>query len=171
MNASLDSCLLPTPAGPFCMLADRDGVLRAAGFADAPDALLAMLGPGTAARARADLGAASRAVRAYLDGELRAVDDLPTHQDGAPFAAAARRAMRAIPPGQTRSYRELAAEAGRPAAVRAAGSACARNRIALVVPCHRVLRGDGSLGGFLWGLAVKRWLLEHERAHAVAGER
>jgi methylated-DNA-[protein]-cysteine S-methyltransferase len=60
------------------------------------------------------------------------------------------------------SYTELAAKAGRPEAVRAAASACARNAAALFVPCHRVLRSDGSLGGFRWGTTVKRWLLEHE---------
>ena len=60
------------------------------------------------------------------------------------------------------TYTEFAALAGRPAAVRAAAQACARNAAALFVPCHRVLRTDGSLGGFRWGLPVKRWLLDHE---------
>jgi methylated-DNA-[protein]-cysteine S-methyltransferase len=60
------------------------------------------------------------------------------------------------------TYTELAARAGRPAAVRAAAQACARNAAALFVPCHRVLRNDGTLGGFRWGLPVKRWLLNHE---------
>ena len=62
------------------------------------------------------------------------------------------------------SYTEYAAKSGRPAAVRAAASACARNAAAMFVPCHRVLRNDGSLGGFRWGLPVKRWLLDHETA-------
>jgi methylated-DNA-[protein]-cysteine S-methyltransferase len=60
------------------------------------------------------------------------------------------------------TYTEFAARAGRPAAVRAAAQACARNAAALFVPCHRVLRLDGSLGGFRWGLPVKRWLIDHE---------
>ncbi len=70
--------------------------------------------------------------------------------------------MRSIPPGQTWSYARLAAEAGRPTAVRAAGSACARNLVAPFVPCHRVVRSDGSLGGYAYGLDIKRALLAHE---------
>jgi methylated-DNA-[protein]-cysteine S-methyltransferase len=61
------------------------------------------------------------------------------------------------------TYTGLAARAGRPAAVRAAAQACARNPAALFVPCHRVIRSDGTMGGFRWGVPVKRWLLEHER--------
>jgi methylated-DNA-[protein]-cysteine S-methyltransferase len=67
-----------------------------------------------------------------------------------------------VKPGQPVSYTAFAALAGRPAATRAAAQACARNAVALFVPCHRVLRSDGSLGGFRWGLHVKRWLLAHE---------
>lgn len=83
-------------------------------------------------------------------------------------------ALRAIPRGETRTYQQLAAEIGAPRAVRAVGSACAANRIAVLVPCHRVLRGDGELGGFRWGIDVKRQLLEDERpaveaAAAAAG--
>jgi len=74
--------------------------------------------------------------------------------------------MREIPAGQTWSYRDVAAKAGKPDAVRAAGTACGRNRVAPFVPCHRVVRSDGSLGGYGFGLDVKRWLLGHE-----AGER
>jgi methylated-DNA-[protein]-cysteine S-methyltransferase len=76
--------------------------------------------------------------------------------------------MRQIPPGETWSYAELAAKAGRPQAVRAAGQACARNLVAPFVPCHRVVRSGGSLGGYYYGLAVKRWLLDHERGDAAA---
>ena len=71
--------------------------------------------------------------------------------------------LRDVQPGEPVTYTEFAALAGRPAAVRAAAQACARNAAALFVPCHRVLRTDGSLGGFRWGLDVKRWLLGHER--------
>ena len=65
-------------------------------------------------------------------------------------------------PGTTVSYAELAARAGGPRAVRAAGSACARNAICLFVPCHRIVRSDGGLGGYYYGLATKQRLLEHE---------
>jgi AraC family transcriptional regulator of adaptative response/methylated-DNA-[protein]-cysteine methyltransferase len=71
--------------------------------------------------------------------------------------------LRRIPYGETRSYSEVAAEIGSPAAVRAVASACARNRLALVIPCHRVIREDGHLGGYRWGVERKRSLLEKER--------
>ncbi len=73
-------------------------------------------------------------------------------------------ALRAIPRGETRSYAELAASVGRPTAVRAAASACARNPVALVVPCHRIIRTDGGLGGYRWGVERKRGILEAEGA-------
>lgn len=73
-------------------------------------------------------------------------------------------ALMKIPSGETRSYAELAADLGAPKAARAVASACAHNRVAIVVPCHRVIRGDGSLGGYRWGLPMKRRLLEREAA-------
>ena len=69
-----------------------------------------------------------------------------------------------IPAGERRSYTEVAVALGRPRAVRAVASACAANRLALLIPCHRVLRGDGNLGGFKWGLARKQALLASEQA-------
>lgn len=73
-------------------------------------------------------------------------------------------ALMKIPRGQTRSYAELAAALDAPQSTRAVASACARNKVAVVVPCHRVVRGDGSLGGYRWGLPLKQQLLERERA-------
>src|SRR6478735_6748755 len=73
-------------------------------------------------------------------------------------------ALMKIPAGQTRSYAELASTLGAPKAARAVASACASNRVAVVVPCHRVIRGDGSLGGYRWGLPLKQALLDRERA-------
>lgn len=75
-------------------------------------------------------------------------------------------ALRAIPRGETRTYAEVARAIGRPGAARAVGAACARNPLALVVPCHRVVRGDGGLGGYAWGIERKRRLLRRERAAA-----
>jgi AraC family transcriptional regulator of adaptative response/methylated-DNA-[protein]-cysteine methyltransferase len=73
-------------------------------------------------------------------------------------------ALMRIPPGETRSYAEVAAQLGAPKAARAVASACAHNRIAVLVPCHRVVRGDGSAGGYRWGLPLKRRLLQREGA-------
>ncbi len=73
-------------------------------------------------------------------------------------------ALMKIPAGQTRSYAELADALGAPKAARAVASACASNRVAVLVPCHRIIRGDGSLGGYRWGLPLKQVLLDRERA-------
>jgi AraC family transcriptional regulator of adaptative response/methylated-DNA-[protein]-cysteine methyltransferase len=77
--------------------------------------------------------------------------------------------LRKIPPGRTASYAEIAAAIGAPKAVRAVAQACAANRLALVVPCHRVIRSDGGLGGYRWGVDKKRALLARERA-ALSGQ-
>ncbi|MEP6484925.1 MAG: methylated-DNA--[protein]-cysteine S-methyltransferase [Rudaea sp.] len=76
-------------------------------------------------------------------------------------------ALQHIPRGETRSYSDIANEIGEPNAVRAVANACGRNRLAVVVPCHRVIREDGSLGGYRWGVERKRSLLERERSKAV----
>jgi methylated-DNA-[protein]-cysteine S-methyltransferase len=102
----------------------------------------------------------------YLQGDIQALSEIALDlEDAPPFFASAWEACRRIPPGETRSYRWLAAEAGRPLAARAAGQAMARNRLALVIPCHRVIGSDGDLHGYgAGGLAVKARLLEMERA-------
>ena len=82
---------------------------------------------------------------------------------GTPFQLEVWRTLRTIPPGQTRSYREVAAAAGRPAAIRAAANAVAANPVAWLVPCHRVIRADGSLGGYRWNPARKEAMLAWER--------
>ncbi len=101
-------------------------------------------------------------VERYLAGDTKALDEVSVLQSGTDLQQAVWNELRAIPTGQTRTYTELAQSAGRPRAVRAIGSACGRNLIAPFVPCHRALRSDGSLGGYYYGLDVKRWLLEHE---------
>ena len=101
----------------------------------------------------------------YMQGDVCALDDISLDlADAPPFFGAAWEACRRIPPGETRSYAWLAAEAGSPQAVRAAGQAMARNRFALIVPCHRVIASDGDLRGYGGGgLKVKAKLLELER--------
>jgi methylated-DNA-[protein]-cysteine S-methyltransferase len=154
---------MDTPVGPFTILATDDAVLASGWTADA-GALAPLvhkdLRPTTDPRPRADLGQPTKAVRAYLDGDLSAIDGVPVRQRSGVFLEHAWQALREVRAPVT--YTEFAALAGRPAAVRAAAQACARNAAALFVPCHRVLRTDGSLGGFRWGLPAKRWLLDHE---------
>ncbi|MDI7775065.1 bifunctional DNA-binding transcriptional regulator/O6-methylguanine-DNA methyltransferase Ada [Asticcacaulis sp. EMRT-3] len=90
--------------------------------------------------------------------------NLPLDIRGTAFQQRVWQALRAIPPGQTASYAEVAARIGAPAAVRAVAGACAANTLAVAIPCHRVVRSDGALSGYRWGVARKRALLDQERA-------
>ena len=107
---------------------------------------------------------AARALGRYLAGELDAVDDLVVDAGGSEFQAAVWDALRRIPTGETRSYADVAGAVGRPTATRAVGSANGRNPIWVIVPCHRVVRADGALGGYGGGVDRKQWLLDHERS-------
>ena len=100
----------------------------------------------------------------YFDGDLSALNAIKVRQPGAPFSQAAWKAMRRVKAGKTLSYAELADRAGSSAAVRAAGSACAKNAIVLVVPCHRIVKTGGALGNYAYGLNKKEWLLRFEAA-------
>jgi methylated-DNA-[protein]-cysteine S-methyltransferase len=105
-----------------------------------------------------------RALRAYLDGDLRATDAIPVETGGTAFQRRVWSALREIPAGTTTSYGALAARLGQPGAARALGRADALNPVAIVLPCHRVIGADGALTGYAGGLARKRWLLAHEGA-------
>jgi AraC family transcriptional regulator, regulatory protein of adaptative response / methylated-DNA-[protein]-cysteine methyltransferase len=107
------------------------------------------------------LGSAIAAILAYLEGSAPHLD-LPVDIRATAFQRRVWEELRRIPYGETRSYAEIAQAVGAPAAVRAVGRACATNPVALIVPCHRVVRGDGSLSGYRWGLARKQALLERE---------
>ncbi len=109
-------------------------------------------------------GGFAERVKAYLDGDVTAVDGIETDPAGTAFQKEVWRLLRAIPVGRTASYGELAAKLGRPGSSRAVGMANARNPVAVVVPCHRVIGADGSLTGYAGGLERKRWLLAHEGA-------
>jgi methylated-DNA-[protein]-cysteine S-methyltransferase len=157
----------------FSVLAEGD-VVRASGFTDdlAWLARLAKIDPasvevvGPDAPTHPALTAAAR----YFAGDFGALDSVQAMEAVAPspFRQAARDALRKIPAGETRTYTQLAAAAGNPGAVRAAASGCATNPLTLFVPCHRVLRTDGALGGFLFGLDLKHRLICHERIAAIA---
>jgi methylated-DNA-[protein]-cysteine S-methyltransferase len=106
---------------------------------------------------------------AYFGGDLRALDPIAVDTAGTPFQRAVWAALRRIPPGTTWSYADVARAVGAPAAVRAVGAANGANPVAIVIPCHRVVRTGGALGGYGGGLERKRWLLAHERAALPAG--
>ena len=160
---------LDTPAGPFTYVVSSAGAVRASGFTTDVPALLALVHPALQEEMQpaADAGGIGMVVRSYLDGELGALDTVPVEQrTGGPFMTHAWQVMREIKPGAPLTYAGYAELAGRPAAIRAAAAACARNAAALFVPCHRVVGTDGTLRGYRWGLGVKTWLLQHESAPA-----
>ncbi|MBB4663230.1 methylated-DNA--[protein]-cysteine S-methyltransferase [Conexibacter arvalis] len=176
---TLATATVPTPPGPFTVVVDGDGAVVASGWAPDAERLLDAIGPDRLPRLAAaladgslerrdELGAVTDAVAAYVGGDLAAIDAIPVAATGTPFLRLAWSELRAIPAGAPETYGQLAARCERPRAIRAAGSACARNPTALFVPCHRVTRTGGALGGFLYGLDVKRWLLAHEAAAAPA---
>ena len=115
-----------------------------------------------------DEGTIAPWVQAAVDAVDRpsAAGDIPIDVAGTAFQEAVWRELRRIPPGETRSYAQIAAAVGKPGAVRAAGSANGANHVAVLIPCHRVVRSDGSLGGYAYGLERKRKLLEGENPAA-----
>jgi AraC family transcriptional regulator, regulatory protein of adaptative response / methylated-DNA-[protein]-cysteine methyltransferase len=106
------------------------------------------------------------AVVAHVEGEASG-DELPLDVRATAFQWQVWRALQRIPEGATRTYQEIARELGQPSAARAVARACASNRVAILIPCHRVVRGDGGLGGYRWGVARKAALLAREGATAV----
>ncbi|MFM6841392.1 MAG: methylated-DNA--[protein]-cysteine S-methyltransferase [Candidatus Planktophila sp.] len=98
----------------------------------------------------------------YFDGALTAINSIAVKQPGGDFSQAAWASMRKIKAGTAESYADLAYRAGSPAAVRAAGSACAKNKIAVIIPCHRIIKSGGAIGAYGWGVNKKVWLLKHE---------
>jgi methylated-DNA-[protein]-cysteine S-methyltransferase len=163
MSALLQT--LDTPDGPFTILADAGGAVLASGWTADPTVILARVPerhrPVEVAERDTD---AAAAVEAYYAGDVAAIDSVRVRQYGTDLQRTGWAALRRIRPGEPLTYTGFAAALGSPAAVRAAASICARNAPALFVPCHRVLRSDGSLGGFAWGLDVKRSLLARESA-------
>lgn len=159
IDTVLGRVLIATTQRGICMieLGADDGELEARLHAEFPKAQLQRVDAGR----DEFLGPRVRAVADALAGKRAqvAVDLL-----GTAFQKKVWDALMKIPKGQTRSYAEVAAALGAPKASRAVASACSHNRLAIVVPCHRVVRGDGSLGGYRWGLPMKERLLARERA-------
>ena len=166
-----------SPLGPFTLVADGDGRLVAAGWTDdATDGRMAGRLRIFATRSDAEFvraanpGGLSAALAAYFAGDLAAIAKLPVSESaGTPFQRSVWRALRTIPCGESRSYRDIARAIGRPSAVRAVGLANGSNPICIVVPCHRVIGSNGKLVGYGGGVARKRWLLAHERHAPLRG--
>lgn len=154
---------IDTPDGALTILTDAQQRVLASGWSADHAEIIARvhptLRPEQVAEGESD---AAGAARAYYAGDLTAIDTVAVHQRGTELQRIGWAALRRIAPGKPLTYSEFAEELGSPQAVRAAASICARNAPALFVPCHRVLRSDGSLGGFAWGLEVKQSLLARE---------
>lgn len=149
---------IATPIGAVVCSASATGVTRI-WMEDAALSPEAARGPSAAGRILADLLRELEEYFAGRDATFRA----PLAPAGTAFQRTVWEALVLIPPGQTRSYADIAAAIGRPTAVRAVARANATNPISLLVPCHRVIGSDGTLTGYGGGLERKRWLLEHER--------
>lgn len=152
--------VVPTTLGDMLVAATDKGVCRLS-FAEGPEALARRFPEAELTQG----GAAFEALLAEVVASVEHPGDfahIPLDVKGTAFQEACWAALRAIPPGETRTYAEIAAAAGNPKAVRAAGSANARNNVAVLIPCHRVVRTGGDIGGYAYGLDIKRELLKRE---------
>ncbi len=171
MSRPYETTSVAVPGGTVVVVVDPDdGAVVASGFGGL-DLTFSFLTAAEQERGHVEVSPDSDSVRpavealnAYAAGDLDALDHVAVRQPGGPFLDRAWVVMREVHAGHTDTYAGLAARAGSPAAVRAAGQACARNKVAPFVPCHRILRTDGSLGGYAYGLPVKEALLVHEGA-------
>lgn len=154
----------PSPLGPLVVTTSAAG-LRSVGLPGSPASAGAVAVRPVAVRPVDEVAAA---LDAYFAGDLEALHGVRVDLEGrTPFSSMVLAALRGVPAGGITSYGRLAAAVGRPLAARAVGRAVGANPVPLVVPCHRVVGGDGSLGGFSGGVPAKRWLLAHE-GHAWA---
>jgi len=135
-------------------LADTPEQLISLLQADFPDHILQSSGP-------EDAPSLQRLTH-FIDSPHSGPPDTPLCPQGTPFQRSVWQALAGIPAGQTVTYSQLAHELQKPTATRAIAGACAANKLAVIIPCHRVIRGDGSPGGYRWGLARKQALLERE---------
>lgn len=172
---------LGTPDGAFTLVVNESHVLASGWTSDIPQ-LVQLIHPklrggdelrGGDGDAPSSVGAPEtgsnqtlehgvRAVEAYYSGDIGALDGVPVQQRSGPFREHAWEVLREVRPGHPLSYAEYARRTESPAAIRAAAGACAKNAAALFVPCHRIIRTDGGLGGFRYGVEIKQSLLQRE---------
>ncbi|VWX54640.1 bifunctional DNA-binding transcriptional regulator/O6-methylguanine-DNA methyltransferase Ada [Novosphingobium sp. 9U] len=153
--------VVPTTLGEMLVAATDKGVCRLS-FAEGPEALARRFPRAELVEGGPDFTALLAEVIAAVEqpGQSRAI---PLDVQGTAFQQAVWQELQRIPHGETRSYAQIAAAVGKPGAVRAAGSANGANNVAVLIPCHRVVRSDGTLGGYAYGLDIKRELLRRER--------
>jgi methylated-DNA-[protein]-cysteine S-methyltransferase len=152
-----------TPVGTLNLIADGDLLLSAnLSSVRALKERLDSIYRGSEMREVKKIPVISDLIADYFDGDLSAINAIKVSQPGGSFSQAAWKAMRRIRAGKVLSYAELAKNSGSPKAIRAAGSACAKNAIMIVVPCHRIVKTGGALGNYAYGVNKKEWLLRHE---------
>ncbi|MBC9823830.1 methylated-DNA--[protein]-cysteine S-methyltransferase [Terrabacter sp. MAHUQ-38] len=159
--------IVDSPVGRLLLAATDSGVVRVAYEVEDHDRVLDALGASIGSRILRGgdrLDDAARELEAYFGGRRHDFDVRLDLRLAHGFRLAVLRHLGEIPYGSTESYGQVAVAAGSPRAVRAVGSACATNPLPILVPCHRVVRSDGTLGGYLGGLPAKERLLELERA-------
>jgi AraC family transcriptional regulator of adaptative response/methylated-DNA-[protein]-cysteine methyltransferase len=165
LGAEIRYCLAPTALGRLLVAATQRGVCMVCLGDDDPALLSALRAEYPQATLTPQLSspdAWTQAILRYVEGQQRQID-LPCDVPATAFQQRVWQALRQIPYGVTRTYNELAQALGAPGAARAVGHACATNPVALIIPCHRVVRADGGLGGYRWGVERKRRLLAQER--------
>jgi methylated-DNA-[protein]-cysteine S-methyltransferase len=161
---------IETPIGEGVVILDEAGALRAFDWTSHEARMRLLLrrqNPPVDLRDGRAPGAVRDAFDAYFAGDLCAIDRLEVRTGGTAFQRRCWAALRQIPAGETRSYRQQAEAIGAPKAVRAVGLANGANPVGVVVPCHRVIGANGALTGYGGGLERKRWLLAHEGAGQV----
>lgn len=161
-GATIRYAVAQTTLGPMLVAATDKGICRLSFDEDEaalrrrfPNAVIEMGGDALARLVQGAVAAVENP---------RAMPDLPLDVAGTAFQQAVWQELRRIPAGETRSYADIAAAVGKPKAVRAAGSANGANNVAVLIPCHRVIRSDGSPGGYAYGLEIKEALLARERS-------
>jgi methylated-DNA-[protein]-cysteine S-methyltransferase len=156
---TLATTTIETPLGRYALAASERGLVSAQPALGSPAASDA-----ASAAARRVLADACAAFARYFAGEADALAALTVDPHGTDFQRRVWAALREIAPGATASYGAIAQRVGSPGAARAVGDANRRNPVAIAIPCHRVIGGNGRLVGYAGGLARKRWLLDHEAA-------
>jgi AraC family transcriptional regulator, regulatory protein of adaptative response / methylated-DNA-[protein]-cysteine methyltransferase len=169
-GVAISYTIVPTSLGRLLIALSERGICSVALGDDEEGLAAALRAEFPGARIERTTDARDRlvdAVIAHVEGRTADASGLPLDVRATAFQWQVWRALQRIPSGATRSYQAVATELGRPTAARAVARACASNRVAVLIPCHRVVRGDGALGGYRWGISRKAALLAREGARPV----
>lgn len=154
-----------TPDGEFNIIINLNDVALASGFSSIEDLVKRLPAEAQAQSLhQAKNHPYEQLIRAYYSGDTKALNKITRKTYGTAFQKKIWQVMSQIPYGETLSYKELANNSGYPDAIRAAGMACKQNRLTLLIPCHRILKSDGTSGNYFYGTHIKNSLLKHENS-------